>query len=162
PNAEILSDDPATQFSNGTRTANFTISVGTTEAVFASKLMLLTGTIAGPVHLPATFANRPAAVPAASSDLPPVARPMTELTAVLTAGGLKIQVRGFARRRRVTTVEFSFDIKGSARKTLSRNVESEFADWYRNAASTPFGSAFSFLQSFTIQGDTSSIEGVTV
>jgi hypothetical protein len=162
PNAEILSDDPATQFSTGTRAVNFTIPVGTTEAVFASKLMLLTGTIAGTVRLTATFDNGPADVPVASVDIPAVAPQMTNVTAAHTTGGLNIQITGFAPTRRVTTVEFSFDIKGSARRTLSRNVESEFADWYRNAASTPFGSAFSFLQSFTIQGDTSLIEGVTV
>jgi hypothetical protein len=75
---------------------------------------------------------------------------------------LDIQITGFAPARRVSSVEFSFEMNGGQRVSLPRNVETEFAEWYRSPASTPFGSVFSFLQSFAVQGDAKRIEGVTV
>ncbi len=165
-NAEIPSDDPAVQFSTGGRTVNFTIPANTRNAVFASRTMLLTGTVAGTVRLTATIDNGPTDVPVATVDIPATAPQMTDVTAVKTAAGLDVQITGFAPARRVSTVEFSFDIKvGTQTKhqTLTKNVETDFSNWYRNSASTTFGSAFSYLQSFTISGgDASTIEGVTV
>jgi hypothetical protein len=162
PNAEVASDDPATLFSSGSRTANFTIPANTTAAVFSSRLMLLTGTVAGTVRLTTTFDNGPADVPLATADIPAVAPQITEVTATRTPGGLDIQITGFAPARRVSSVEFSFEMNGGQRVSLPRNVETEFAEWYRSPASTPFGSVFSFLQSFAVQGDAKRIEGVTV
>jgi len=46
--------------------------------------------------------------------------------------------------------------------TLSKNVDADFANWYRNTTSTLFGSSFSFVQSFSVQGDASLIQNVTV
>jgi hypothetical protein len=165
PNAEIASDDPATQFSNGSRTATFTVPANTTAAVFTSQLKLLTGTVAGTVKLTATFDNGPADAPVSSIDIPATAPQMTDVTVTRTSGGIDVQVTGFAPARRVLNVEFTFDVRSgntTQRPTLSRSVEAEFSAWYRNTASTVFGSSFSFLQSFTVAGDASAIQGVTV
>ena len=62
-------------------------------------------------------------------------------------------------------MDFTFDVRNgnqTQRVGLTRNVDSEFAEWYRNSASTAFGSSFSFLQSFAVSGDVNAIEGVTV
>jgi hypothetical protein len=163
--AEIPSDDPMTQFSTGSRVTTFTIPVGTTTAVFPSKLMLLTGTVAGTVRITATFDNGPADVPVATVDIPATAPQITDISAVRTASGLNVQITGYAPSRRVQSVEFSFEVKDGGktkRVPLTRNVEAEFVEWYRNPSSTTFGSSFSFLQSFNIQGDTTAIEGVSV
>jgi hypothetical protein len=45
---------------------------------------------------------------------------------------------------------------------LSRSVQSEFDTWYRSAASASFGSSFVFEQLFTVQGDVTMIDSVTV
>ncbi len=164
-NAEIASDDPATQFSNGTRTATFTIAANTTAAVFTSALKLLTGTVAGTVKMTATFDNGPTDAPVATIDIPATAPQITDITATRTSGGIDVQVTGFAPSRRVLNVEFTFDVRAGSttqRPTLSRSVDAEFSAWYRNAASTVFGSSFSFLQSFTVTGDASAIQGVTI
>ncbi len=61
--------------------------------------------------------------------------------------------------------EFAFDIKTGntiQHVTLQRDVDVDFSAWCRNTASTPFGSTFSFVQSFTVQGDTGLIQAVTV
>ncbi len=164
-NAEIPSDDPMTQFSNGLRTATFTIPANTTAAVFPTKLMLLTGTVAGTVTLTASIDGGPADQPVATVGIPATAPHITDVTVVKTAGGLDIRVTGYAPSRRVSSAEFGFDVKdGNSTKhiAMSRSVESDFSDWYRNPASTQFGSSFSFLQSFTIQGDIDSIQGVSI
>jgi hypothetical protein len=165
PNAEISSDDPATQFSNGLRTATFTIPAGTTAAVFPSKLILLTGTVVGTVRLTATFENGATDISVATVDIATAPPQLTDVTATRTAGGLNVQITGFAPSRRVVTVDFTFDVKNgnqTQRVGLTRSVDSEFVDWYRNSVSTAFGSSFSFLQSFSVSGDVNSIEGVTV
>jgi hypothetical protein len=163
--AEVPSDDPAVQFSTGTRSVNFTIPANITTVVFGSQITLLTGTIAGTVQLTASIDNGPN-LAVASVTIPATPPQMTDITATRTGGGLDVQITGFAPARRVSTVDFSFDVKVGNRTqkvTLSRNVDADFANWYRNGASTPFGSSFSFLQSFTISsGDASVIQGVTV
>jgi hypothetical protein len=163
--AEIPSDDPMTQFSTGSRIASFTIPANETAAVFTSNLMLLTGTVAGSIRLTATFDNGPVDVAVTTANIPAAAPQITEVTAFRTGGGLNVQITGFAPSRRVSGVEFSFDVKNgnkTQRVSLARSVDSEFSDWYRNPSSTTFGSSFSFLQSFTIEGDVNAIEGVTV
>jgi hypothetical protein len=66
----------------------------------------------------------------------------------------------------VTSVEFGFDIKignKTERFNLVRSVEADFANWYNSPGSAAFGSSFSFIQSFLMQGrDASIIEGVTI
>ena len=165
-NAEVPSDDPMTQFSSGSRITSFTIPANTTAAVFASKTMLLTGTVAGTVRLTANIDNGPSDLPVATVQVPAIAPQITDVTAVRTGGGLDVQVTGYAPSRRILSVEFSFDVKNGKktdRVSLTRNVEADFATWYSNSASTAFGSSFSFLQTFTVQGgDASNIEGVTV
>jgi hypothetical protein len=163
--AEVPADDPMTQFSTGTRLVSFSIPANTTAAVFTSKIMLLTGTVAGTVKLTASIDNGPSDLPVASVDIPAVAPQITNITATRGAGGLDVQITGFAPSRRVSTVQFSFDVKvGNATNnvTLSRSVDPDFNSWYTNASSVTFGSAFSFVQSFTIQGDATAITGVTV
>ena len=93
------------------------------------------------------------------------AAPSSNVGAARTPGGIEVEVTGFAPARRVTNVEFSFDVRngtGTERVVLTRNVETDFANWYRNSASTAFGGSFSFVQSFTVTGDTSAIESVTI
>jgi hypothetical protein len=167
PNAEVASDDPMTQFSTGTRSEKFTIAANERTAVFTTptRLMLLTGTVAGTVKLTATFDDGPADVAVNTLEIPSAPPQITDLTAVRTTGGLNVQMTGFSLARRVANVEFSFDVRvgeTTERVTLTRSVDAEFGDWYRNPSSTAFGSSFSFLQSFAVEGDVNAIEGVTV
>jgi hypothetical protein len=164
-NAEVPGDDPMTQFSSGSRVVNFTIPANSTAAVFASPIMLLTGTVSGTVRLTATFDNGPLNLPVASATILGSAPAITNVAALRTSSGLEIRITGYSPTRRVTSVEFAFDVKtGNTTQvvTLQRDADADFTAWYRNSASTAFGSAFSFVQSFTVQGDTSAITTVTV
>jgi hypothetical protein len=163
--AEVPTDDPMTQFSVGSRVVNFTIPPNSTSAVFSSPVLLLTGTVAGTLSLTASFDNGPSNVVVGSANIAGSAPQITNVAAVRTSGGLNLQITGYATSRRVTSVEFDFDVKSGSktqRVTLQSNVDNDFSAWYRNIASSAFGSAFSFVQSFTVQGDTSLIETVTV
>jgi hypothetical protein len=163
-NAEVPSDDPMTQFSSGSRVLKFTIPANTTKAIFTPPSLLLTGTVTGTVSLAANFENGPLDLPVANATIVATAPQMTSVSAVRTAGGLDVRMTGYAPTRRVTSVEFTFELSvGQAQTvTLQRNVDADFATWYRNPASTVFGSSFSFVQSFAVQGDTSVITAVTV
>jgi hypothetical protein len=164
--AEVPVDDPMTQFSNGTRTSTFTIPANSTTAVFPTTLTLLTGTVAGTVRLTANIDSGPADLPVSTVDVLATAPKITEVVAIRTANGLDVQITGYSSPRRVSSVEFNFDVKvgnKTQRIPLSRNVEADFGTWYRHPASAQFGSSFSFLQSFTIEnGTANAIEGVTV
>jgi hypothetical protein len=163
--AEVPTDDPMTQFSVGSRVVNFTIPPNSTSAVFSSPILLLTGTVAGTVSLTASFDNGPSNVVVGSASIAGSAPQITNVAAVRTSGGLNLQITGYATSRRVTSVEFDFDVKSGGktqRVTLQSNVDNDFNVWYHNTASSAFGSAFSFVQSFTVQGDSSLIQTVTV
>ena len=163
--AEVPGDDPMTRFSSGSRVVKFTIPANSTSAVLPSGLMLLTGTVAGTVALTASFDNGPSDVPVASPTIVQSAPQIANVAALRTFGGFDVQITGYSTSRRVTRVEFGFDVdtgNATQRITLQRDVDTEFNAWYRNAASGAYGSAFSFIQTFTVQGDTSRIKAVTV
>src|SRR4029079_742358 len=80
------------------------------------------------------------------------------------AAGLDLLVTGYAPTRRITGVDFSFQVK-SGSKTItvpvSRSVDSLFGSWFQSPASVTYGSAFSYTQSFVLQGNGASIDSVT-
>jgi len=164
--AEVPSDDPMTEFSTGSRTVSFTIPANTTTAVFAAQqVSLLTGTVAGTVTLTATIQNGPSNVPVAKLEIPAIAPQMTNVTASRTAGGIQVQITGYASSRRVNTVEFDFDVKSGStvqHVAMTRDVQPDFNSWFANPASTTFGGSFSFEQTFTVAGDATQIQSVTV
>ena len=76
-----------------------------------------------------------------------------------------MQVVGFSPERRVTEVQYSFDVRVNGaiqRIDMSRSIESDSGVWYQNAASAPFGSAFKLDQLFGVVGSTAPIEAVTI
>jgi hypothetical protein len=160
--AEVSGDDPATEFSSGSRTVTFTIPANATTAVFSNPISLLTGTVAGTITLTANVDNGPSDVPVASSSVQPTAPQMTNITAVRTGAGFDVQILGYASARRVTSAVFTFDLQNGTKTSLSGNVDANFAAWYKNPASSQFGSAFSYVQSFNVTGDVSQILDVTV
>jgi len=158
-------DDPAVQFSTGGRTVRFTIPANTTSAVFSAPLRLVTGTVAGTITLTGAIQNGPSGIALTSTSVDSIAPQMTTVTATRISGGLSVRVIGYSPERRVTEVEYSFDVRvnGAIQKiNLGRAVLAEFTTWYQNPASVPFGSAFRLEQLFSVVGDSSAIEAVTV
>jgi hypothetical protein len=164
-NSVIPSDDPAVQFSTGSRTVNFTIPANTTAAVFPASVWLLTGTVSGTVVLTADIQDGPQRVTVGTITISPTVPQLTNILAMHTTDGVKVQVTGYSPERKILKADFAFDVttaSGTQRVTLTRSVESDFDAWYTNSASSAFGSSFVFEQLFVVQGNASSIQSVTV
>jgi hypothetical protein len=164
--AVIPADDPMVQFSTGGRSVTFTIPANSTTAVFPSQLMLLAGTVAGTITVTASIQNGVSAVSLASITVPSVVPKITAVSASRISGGLQVTVSGYSPERRVTEVDFGFDIRTSSGSTqrvnLAAAAESEFKDWFQSSASVPFGSTFVFQQLFGVNGDSTAIQTVTI
>ena len=90
---------------------------------------------------------------------------MTSITATRLASAVTVRVIGYSPERRVTEIDFSFEVRVNGaieRVNLSRTVTAEFHTWFQNPTSTPFGSAFRFEQLFGVGGDPRVIDAVTV
>jgi Putative Ig domain len=164
-NSVVAGNDPFVMFSNGSRTADFTIPANTTAAVFTPAISLQTGTVSGDVVFRADIRSGPTGLLVGSVSIRSTVPKLTSTTAVRTSGGIRIQVTGFSPDRTVITAQFAFDVRttsGTQRVDLSRTVQSEFDTWFRSSASAPFGSSFVFEQMFTVQGDATMIDTVTV
>ena len=162
--AVVPLDDPMVLFSNGSRTVGFTIPASGTVAVFSSPVLVLTGTVAGTITLTADIPGKASQV-VGSVDIRSLSPVIGSVAAVRTSQGLRVDVTGYSTERRVLGVEFGFKVRiGSALQDvkLARDVQADFDNWYRNAASSTFGSSFVFSQSFAVQGDSTAIESVTV
>jgi hypothetical protein len=164
--AAIPADDPAVQFSTGGRSVNFTFPANSTTAVFSSPLRLLTGTIAGTITITGAIQNGSSGLSLASVTVPSMAPRITSVEASRVSGGLRVLVAGYSTERRITEIEFGFDVRSSngnsERVALTKAAEAEFRQWYQSTASLQFGSTFVFEQMFGVEGDSSSIEAVTV
>ena len=158
-------DDPAVQFSTGGRTVTFTIPANTTSAIFPSPLMLVTGTVAGTVAITGSIQNGPSNLALSSTTINSTPPQMTSLAATRLASAVTLRVIGYSPERRVTEIDFSFEVRVNGvieKVNLSRPVTAEFNTWFQNPASTPFGSAFRFEQLFGVGGDPKTIDAVTV
>jgi hypothetical protein len=165
PTGAVGSDDPAVQFSNGSRSVGFTVQTNR-SVVFANNqtLTLLTGTVAGIVQLTADAQGTMNLLVGSITIRPTIPR-FSNISATRTPQGLRVQVTGYSPERRVINVEFAFDVRSGNRttvQTLTRSAEGEFDNWYRSAPAVPFGSSFLFDQTFAVQGDTTMIQSVTV
>jgi hypothetical protein len=163
--AEVPSDDPMTRFSNGTRSVAFTVPANTQAFTFTTPVQLNTGTVAGTITLQANIDSGPRNVAVGTIEISATPPQITNVVALRTSGALEVQVTGYASARRITNVEFTFDVKvgnSTVKQSVSRSVDPDFSAWYRSVASTPFGSTFSYIQGFTVQGDTNAIQAVTI
>jgi hypothetical protein len=173
PAAVNNSDDQAVQFSNGLRTAQFTIPANSTDAAFtAGDLGLMVGTTAGVLTLRVT------ALQAGSQAIPPPAESSLDLTiaqsapviteasiATRTATGVTLQIAGYSTPRQVTRAVFRFTpIAGRTLQNSQVTVELTEASngWYQNPLSSATGSLFLYMQPFTIQGDINAVQSVAI
>ena len=176
PDAVVPMDDPAIQFSTGGRSADFSIPANTTHAVFTtSQMALQTGTVAGVITLTITVNGSGAS---SNSDVGPapvtltrsihIARSAPVIRSIAmskTSSGFQVQITGFSTDRDVTEadVHFNNSALGSVQTTgLTVKLSDAASQWFKSAASAQFGSQFSLVLPFTIQGSTDSIGSVSV
>jgi large repetitive protein len=169
PNAANNADDPAIQFSTGGRTVPFTIPAGQTQAVFrVTDLGVQTGTTAGTITLAATLqaAGGPIGCNCPLNQtivIPRTAPVITAVRASRTATGFSVVITGFSTSRDGTQGVFRFAGTNTLDTTeLTVQLATTFNTFFQSAASAQTGGQFTLTVPFTIQGDTSAVNSVTV
>ena len=160
-------DDPAIQFSNGSRTATFTIPAGSLQGT--SPVAFQTGTVTGnimlTVHLSAANQDITASPAPNHSTTVNALTAITDVSLAQSSGGFDVVVTGYASSRQVSQANFQFSAAagGNLQTTqLTVPVSSIFNDWYQSRNSAAFGSLFTYTQHFAVQGSVGSISSVTV
>jgi hypothetical protein len=168
-NAVNGADDPAIQFSNGSRTASFTLAAGSTRAEAA----LQSGTVAGSIRITAALESAgadvtPSPAPACTITLARAAPVITDLRFERTGSGFNLYVTGYSTPRQVLEARYRFLPKSGyqwqpieivlPQETLS----SRFTDWFRSGTSAQYGSQFTLLQPFTADQNFYTIGSVVV
>jgi hypothetical protein len=161
--------DPAVLFSNNETTEAVTInpSSTTTSSPFQFQAGSTAGTITVTIHL--TLANGQDITP---TNLAPVtvtvpASAPAISSAMLTRSGKSIQVAVIAlsSTRDMTQAQFHFTpVSGKSLKTTDVTVSltSVFQTWYGSSNSDQYGTNFTYTQPFTLDGDATDIQSVSV
>jgi hypothetical protein len=159
-------DDPAIQFSTGSRTVSFSIPAGATQAVFsAGTPAFQTGTVAGTLNLAVT-SNLLVSNPSHSLVIPRAGPFIASASVVKSSSGFQVQVAGFSNTRELASASFHFTgAPGQTLQTsdLSVSLASIASQWYSSSASTQFGGQFLVIVPFSVlQGNVSGLSAVTV
>ena len=161
----VFANDPAIQFSNGSRSAAFTIPAGSTRATFANgatQIQLSTGSVAGAITVTPSFANPDGLN--LTPDSPTILRMTVAQSAprllnaqveTKTATGFTLVLTGLATGRNLTGITTKFTLAPGVTLTvpdITQNVEPAFTLWYQAGSSQQFGSLFTVSLPFTLQG----------
>lgn len=174
--------DPALQFAAGGTTFNFTIKAGTTSPT-VSIPNIQQGTVAGQITvtltslLAGTLNVLPAAPLNASVTVPPLA-PVVESCSVgaIASGAFSVQLDAYSTPRDLASAIYSFTPASGAQITITAAnggqvagttqilvpVTTQLSQWFAGSASQPNGSVFSLQAPFTISGDASALQSVSV
>jgi hypothetical protein len=159
--SSVGGDDQMVKFSNGTRTASFTIPAGSTQGTFggASTVSVLTGTVAGTITITTALTDT------AGHTLPPPAPivitinagvpVITKVTITSVTGGFNVAVTGFSTTRDMSSALFHFaPTTGTnlAATDVTVPLSGPFSAWYGSSASNAFGSQFTMVVPFTFTG----------
>jgi len=166
PDAAVARDDPAIQFSTGSRTVSFSIPAGATQAVFSPSVPAFqTGTVAGTLNLAVTT-NLPVSNPSHSLVIPRAGRFIASASVVKSSSGFQVQVAGFSNTRELASAGFHFTAaSGQTVQTsdLSVSLANVASQWYTSSASTQFGGQFLLIVPFSVsQGNVTGLSAVTV
>ena len=171
-NADVASDDPSIQFSTGGRTVNFSIPANTTRAVFSNgspNIAFQTGTVSGTIELSVSGQS------GGSSPLPPASRTATLsrrapavtrlIIASRTASGFELAITGFSTPRSLTQATFLFTAAQGANlqtSTLTSTLGTAATSWFQSPTGTSLGGQFRLSMPFTVQGEVTAIQSVSV
>jgi hypothetical protein len=146
-------DDLMIQFSNGSRTANFTIPAGSTSA---PSVTVLTGTTAGTITLTTTLtaSGAPLGTPVTQTIVDNPGVPfINKVTLAQVPGGVTVTVTGFSSTRDVTNGQFAFVPATNSsfnNDNISVALNAQFAAWWANTEqSNPYGTEFTLTVPFT-------------
>lgn len=168
--ATVPGDDPAIQFSTGGRTVDFTVPANSTQVNLPAQLALQTGSVAGTITVTAVLKAggvdaTPSPAPVHTVKIARSAPVIRSLKMVKTATGFEIWITGYSPSRDLTRATFRFTPAsgGDLRTTTADLPLTDSAQqWYQDANSKLFGSQFTIVQPFTVQGSTDAIGTIYV
>lgn len=165
-------DDPAIQFATGGRSVAFTIPANTTSASFSIPSMAIqTGSVAGTITLRVALAAGDADItPAGGAAIRTIrvnrAEPkIRAATGTRSSSGLQLTITGFSTSRELASARVTFTPSpgGNLQTTeLSVPLTDFAAKWFQDPLGMQFGSQFTLVLPFTVQGDASAIASATV
>jgi hypothetical protein len=168
-NAANNADDKAIQFSTGGRTVNFTIPAGQTQAVFPNgALGIQTGTTAGTITLATSLQAGGSPINCncqlnQTIVIPRSAPVLSGVRVTRNATGFNVVVTGFSTTREITQGTFRFAGTTSLQTTeLTVALAATFNTYFQSDGAADFGGQFTLTIPFTIQGDTATVNSVTV
>lgn len=159
-------DDPAVVFSNGQRTVTFVIPANSTKLLMPGGIALQTGTVAGRIRLGLNLQRGTQEVtpmPGVEGVVLRGAPVLLSITAKRLEQELEVSVAGFSTPREIQSATFRFSAAQGTSITASEfqvALVEAAQQWYRNAASEPFGSSFTFTQRFRVTGNATVIRRV--
>ncbi len=163
-------DDPAIQFSNGSRRINFTIPAGATAAVFTTTpAAVQTGTVAGVITILTTMQSQGSDItpsPRPSSQIRIAAGPpvITRVEVTRTSAGSDLIVYGYSTAREVTQGLLRLTPRSGVTLTQSEftiPLTAAFTAWYNSSESVQFGSQFRLVIPLT-GVNTETVESLTI
>ena len=167
--AVIPIDDPAVQFATGGRMVNFTIPAGTSTAMFSIPQMAFqTGTVAGTITLNLSLQATGGQVIATATRIVQINRTAPGTRNVVlapTSGGFELHITGYSTPRQLTSalVQLTPSAGSNLQTTqLTIPLDNLASSWYQSDASKLFGSQFTLILPFTIQGNSTGIDSVSV
>jgi hypothetical protein len=158
--------DPAVQFLTGGDTYTFTLPANTTTT---PTVQLQTGTLTANITVTLTLmagtANiTPASLQPVVIQVPPAAPTITSMALARNGDNLTVTMQGFSNTREMKSALFTFTAAAGATintPSLTVDLEPSFLTWYGQAASDQYGSAFTYVQTFALTGDATTIGSVS-
>jgi hypothetical protein len=160
-------DDPAIEFSNGSRTFSFVVAA---NSITAPPVQLQAGTIAGTITIPIQLTAggvvvTPATLQPVVIVVPPAVPSITSASITRSGDQLTVILDGFSNTREATQATFQFTAAPNAQidtPSITIPVGTIFADWFSNAASDPYGSTFNYTQVFNVPGGAGVVGSVQI
>jgi len=161
-------DDPSIVFSTGGRTARITVPAGSVSG--SSDAGVQTGTVAGVITIVAQMQAAgldvtPSPAPRQTIRINPAAPVMVTVSSTRPGTGFTVTINGYVTDREITQANFTFTaVAGSNVQPtlLTLAVDTLFTAYFGGTGATPFGSQFTYTQSFTVTGNPQAIATMTV
>ena len=161
--------DPAVLFSNNDTTEAITINSSSTTSAsqFQFQAGSTAGTITVTIHL--TLANgqdiTPSNLQAVTVTIPASAPAISSATLTRSGKAMLVAVIALSSTRDMTEAHFHFT--PASGKTLKTNdvtvpLTSVFQTWYGSSSSSQYGTNFMYIQPFTLDGDATDVQSVSV
>jgi hypothetical protein len=169
--SSVGGDDQTVQFSTGSRTLNFTVAAGATQATFTGGTpAVLTGTVAGTITIAAQFFSggqnvTPSPTPTKTITVENAAPVIGTVTVQRSGNTITVVVQGYATSREMASGTYRFSATGG--NTLQQSdiavpLSNAFATWFAGTASHATGGQFRLTVPFTITGDPAAVNLVSV